>query len=111
MSIDTERARVRAQILADQAERGPGETHTARTVMLAAWKINDAFAALGADEQRRIFGGAVFGRRKVRHEPGRSGFGVLRVVSFGSDYDIQHWSYAEIAALLNRGETVVGKRD
>lgn len=109
--LQAERAAIRAQILSDQAQRADGETHTARTVGLAAWRVNDAFAVLGADAQRQILGGVVFGRRKVRHCPGRSGFEVLRTVGFGGDYDVQRWTYAEIAALLNAGATVVGKKD
>jgi hypothetical protein len=110
MSIETERARIRAQILADQAERAEGETHTARTVQLAAGRVPLTWTRLSAAQQRSIFGGAPFGRREVRHVYGR-GLDVQRVVGFGGDWDIQHWSYAEVAQLLNRNETVVGKKD
>jgi hypothetical protein len=110
MSIETERASIRAQILDDQAERAVGENHTARTVMLAAWRVNDEFELLPAERQRALFGGVVFGRRKVRHRPGR-GFEVYRVVAYGQDYNIASWSYAEIADLLNTGKTVVGLKD
>lgn len=92
-------------------EREPKEVHTARTVMLAAWHINDEFDALSADRQRQLFGAAVFGRRKVRRSRTRDGFEVYRVVAYGQDYNISFWSYREIAELLNRGETVVAKKD
>jgi hypothetical protein len=108
--LQAERAAVRAQILSDQAQRAAGETHTARTVELAARRASALWARMSADQQRQILGGAVFGRREARHRPGR-GFEVRRVVGFGGDHDVQAWSYAEIAALLNQGETVAGKKD
>jgi hypothetical protein len=110
MSIETERANIRAQIAADQAERADGDTHTARTVRLAAAKVSGTWSKLTAAEQRTIFGGAPFGRRGVRHLLG-TGFKVRQVVSFGSDYNDQEWTYAEIAELLNAGKTVVGVKD
>jgi hypothetical protein len=108
-NIDTERAAVRAQIVSDQAQRAAGETHTARTVEAAARQASALWARMSADQQRHIFGGVVFGRRELRHRNGR--FEVRRSVGFGGDSDEQDWSYAEVATLLNRGETVVGKKD
>lgn len=109
--IQAERAAVRAQILGDQAERAAGETHTERTVRVAAgsW-VPSSWTKLSATQQRQWFGGVVFGRRQVKHLPGR-GFEVRRVVDYGRDHNDQTWSYAEIAALLNQGETVAGKKD
>jgi hypothetical protein len=108
-SIDTERAAVRAQILSDQAARADDETHTARTVALGAAQVPAAWTKLGALRQRALFGGVPFGRRAVRLTP--RGVEVRRIVDYGRDWNDQDWSYAEIAALLNRGETVVGKKD
>ena len=102
MSIETERANIRAQIT--------GEVHTARTVRLAAARMSGTWSKLTAAEQRAILGGAPFGRRAVRHLLG-TGFKVRQVVSFGGDFNDQEWTSAEVAALLNAGETVVGKKD
>jgi hypothetical protein len=39
------------------------------------------------------------------------GIAVRQIVDYGRDVNDQTWTYAEIAKLLNAGETVVGRRD
>jgi len=108
---EIERANIRAQIRADQAQRAEGEVHTARTVAIAAGRVPAEWTRLSAAQQRQIFGGAWAGRREVRHNVRRGVVEVYQKVDYGRDYNIQDWSYAEIAQLLNRRETVVGKKD
>ena len=79
-------------------------------VAQAAEGITEEWHRIPAREQHQRFGGAPFGKREVRHRPGL-GFDVKRIVAFGQDYNIQFWSYLDVAALLANGETVVGKRD
>lgn len=106
---------VRTQILADQAIRAEGEQHTANTVRAAIrytfFENRATFQALTAEGQRSLWGAAPFGRRQVRHDAARGGFVVRRIVGFGMDFHDVLWTYAEVAALLNKGQTVVGKRD
>lgn len=106
---------VRTQILADQAIRTEGDNHTENTVRAAIrytfFENRATFQALTAAEQRSVWGAAPFGRRHVRHDAAQGGFVVRRVVGFGMDFHDTTWTYAEVAALLNAGQTVVGKRD
>lgn len=104
-----------AQIIADQAIRAEGEQHTANTVEASirytTFAVRREFAKLSAAEQRSLWNAAPFGRREVRHAPERGGFQVRTTVGYGSDYNVQDWTYAEVARLLNRGATVVGWKD
>lgn len=90
-----------------EAER----TAAALRVREAAEALPATWQRLSADEQRRRFGGVPFGRRQVLHNPASGTFHVKRVVAFGQDFDIQTWSYLDVAALLKAGDTVVHKRD
>lgn len=104
---------VRAQILADQAQRAEGETHTATTVQNAAtvWGAPTRYTRVSAADQRRMFGGAPFGRRQWMHDARQGGFWVYRRVDYGRDWHEAWWSYEDLAQLLNRGRTVAGWKD
>lgn len=107
--LQADRAAIRAQILADQAERADGEAHTARTVAIAAEQVPTTWVRKSASWQRETFGGAVFGRREIRRC--QRGIEVYRKVDFGRDHHIATWTYEELAQLLNQGRTVVGLKD
>jgi hypothetical protein len=105
---------IREQILADQAQRAEGENHTESTVRNAACALGaiaTRYRRVAVAEQRRIFGGAVFGKREWKHDYQRGGFWVYRRVDYGRDYHHAFFTYAEIAKLLNKGETVKGQKD
>lgn len=62
------------------------------------------FSTMTAELQRCVFGAKPFGRLRFRHTG--NGFQVRVTVDYGRDYDIQHVSYAEVAAAIAEGRTV-----
>jgi hypothetical protein len=98
-----------ASALREVAELGLSYTVVRQPTLAEIERAN--IRAQIAAQQRSIFGGVWCGRREVRHQVRQGVIEVRRVVAFGLDHNDQDWTYAEIAGLLNAGETVVGKKD
>lgn len=53
-----------------------------------------------AAEQKKVFGGVVFGKRQFCYDEKHQRFGVSIKVAFGQDYDCQYYSVEEIGKLI-----------
>lgn len=71
----------------------------------AATIAAETFAPLSAAEQRDRFGLVLFGKKNIRRNIARGGIEV-RTTTISRDYNVDFFSYAKLAELVNAGRAV-----
>lgn len=81
----------------------------ALTIEINAATIDTTFATIPASEQRERFGLVLFGKKQVRRNIQRGGIEV-KTTTISRDYNIDFFSYAKLAELVNAGQPVTIQR-
>ena len=71
----------------------------------AATIDSETFAPIPATEQRERFGMVLFGKKQVRRNFRRGGIEV-KTTTISRDYNIDFFSYAKLAELIDAGKPV-----
>lgn len=74
-----------------------------QSIRFTTFTATTTFRTWSASEQREMFGAAVFGRRQIRWDARRQVI-ETKVSTISRDWDIQSYTLAEVAALVNGGK-------
>lgn len=74
----------------------------AQNIAFTFFTATETFKPMSAAEQREAFGAVVFGRKAIRWNA-RTRSIQTRVTTISRDYDVQSYTLAEVAELVNKG--------
>lgn len=74
----------------------------AASIRYTTFTARPSFEKMTAAEQRSLFGKAIFGRKDVRWNARQKTI-ETRVTTISRDYDVQDYTLAEVADLINAG--------